>query len=306
MKKTFGFTFWVGLLGLFFTAPLLAVPKWEEVRLSVVPGVGIEQLKLGQPLPEKWPDKLGAPDYEFDFHDTGERYRRLAWGSVKKGNLEKGIAVLALGEGEESAIIDLEIRGVRAGVEGQDLFLGLPEANISKRSELVQKDGKKSYLLPGLTIETANAKMVALRVQSEATTRWRFQHWRIRPGIAVGPVYLGKPIDESLFQTIGEPHRTDRESLRWQAEDSDQSLQVLLDPRDKKVIRIKGTGLPWRTPNGVTLGDTVQQFSSKHSEAKSQLGREVDETLLKLPGLRAVFRKDKLTGFDVYPLTSER
>lgn len=294
-----------GLLLLLGFVPLAAVPKWDDVRLSVTPGVGLEQLKLGQPLPEKWPSKLGQPDYKFDFHDTGERYRRLAWGAVKKGRLDKGIAILAMGEGDESAIIDIEVRGVRAGVEGQNLFLGLPEANISKRSELVQKDGTKSYLLPGLTIETAGGKMVALRVQSESETRWRFQHWRIRPGIAAGPVRLGEPVDQTLFQTIGEPHHTSRESLRWQAEDSDQSLQILLDPRHQKVIRIKGFGLPWRTQNGATLGDSIQQFTSKHGEAKSQLGREVDETILKLPGLRASFRKDKLTSFDIYPISSE-
>lgn len=277
-----------------------AVPDWDKVRLSVAPGVGLEDLKLGQPLPEKWPDKLGKPDYQLDFKDTGEGYRRLAWGSVRKGRLEKGIAILAMGR-EESTIIDIEVRGVRAGVEGENLFLGLPEANISKRSELVQKDGTKTYLLPGLIIETANGKMVALRVQSEATTRWRFQRWRVRPGIAAGPIHLGKPVEESLFQTIGQPHQRTRESMVWQAEDSDQSLHVTLDPRSGNVTRVKGTGLPWRTPNGVTLGDAPTVFTAKHPEAKSQLGREMDETIMKLPGLRATFKKDKLKVFDVYP-----
>ncbi len=279
-----------------------AIPDWSKVRLSVVPGVGTEHFQLGEPLPEEWPKLLGQPDLIFPFHDTGEGLRRVTWGTVKKGQLSQGIAVTAVGHGEESTIVDIEIKGIRAGVDGENLFLGLPEKNISKRSDSVQSNGKTNYLLPGLTIETADQKMIALRVHSPSSTRWRFQRWRIRPGQAAGPIKLGEKVDESLFQSIGPPHERSRERMQWQATESDQTLEISIEPRTGVVTRVRGIGLPWRTPNGSTLGDSSKVFSSKHPTAKSGIGRGVDQTIMKLPGLRANFTRDKLTSFDIYPV----
>ena len=290
------------LLLLLCAGTLLASPDWEKGRLSVEPGVGTEHFQLGLPLPQEWPDKLGPPDHQLNYHGTGERLQRFTWGEVARGQLVRGLTILSVGVGEESNIVDIEIKRIRAGVDGENLFLGLPEANISKRSKLVQKDGKRSYLLPGLAIETEGGKMVGLRVYSPAATRWRFQRWRVRPGIAAGPIKLGEKIDDSLFQTIGEPHQKSRERLVWQADDSNQALQVTLDPRTQTVTRIKGVGLPWRTPNGVTLGDSQKKFQDKHQGAKSQMGRGMDDIVMKLPGMRANFAKGKLQSFDIYPL----
>lgn len=289
-------------LQLFLAGPIGAKPTWDKVRLSVTPGVGTADFKLGEPLPTEWPEDLGPPDVDFAAQGTGEGLRRLTWGDLKLGQLEKGLAIVSVGEGEETTIVDIEIKRMRAGVDKENLFLGLPEENISKRSSSVQRDGKTRYLLPGLTIETADGKLVGLQVHSPSSTRWRFQRWRLRPGKAAGPIRLGEPLDESLFQSIGEPHQKSREEVLWRATDSDQSLKVQLEKRSQHVTRIQGIGLPWRTPNGVTIGDTVDKFKAKHGNAKDGLGRAFNETILKLPGLRATFTEGKLTSFDVYPL----
>lgn len=279
----------------------LANPNWDKLRLSVTPGVGTTDFQLGADLPEKWPVNLGAPTLEFPFQGTGEGLKRLIWGSSKKGQLDQGMAILVLGLADERAIIDIEIKRIRAGVDGENLFLGLPEETISKRSELVQKDGRTSYILPGLTIETEKGKMIGLLVHSPSSTRWRFQRWAIRPGKAAGPVRLGEVLDETLYQQIGEPHEKSRESLVWKAADSDQSLKIMLDPKRRVVTRVRGVGLPWRTPNGITVGDSKSAFLSKHKEAKEGLGRQNNELVLKLPGFRATFVEEKLASFDIYP-----
>lgn len=292
-----------GLLALCLLFPALAVPDWSKVRLDVIPGQGTADFTLGGPLPESWPKQLGAPDQIFWFHATGEGFRRITWGTMKKGQLAKGITLLANGQEDSTSITDIEIKAIRAGVTGENLFLGLPEESVSKRSELVQKDGKKSYLLPGLSIEVAEGKLLALRVHSPASTRWRFQKWRVRPGEAAGPVRLGERVEEQLLiNSIGEPHDKSREHMVWRADDSNQTLQIIMDPRTGAVTRIQGKGLPWRTFNGATLGDSSTVFAGKHPEAKSGVGRGLDETVYKLPGLRATFSKDKLVGFDVYPV----
>lgn len=270
-----------------------------------MPGVGIQSLELGENLPEKWPAQLGNPDIVFPFHDTGEGLRRIVWGSMSKGQLSKGIALMAQGQGETSVINEIVIRGIRAGVDKENLFLGLPEENVSKRSESVQKDGKKSYLLPGLTIESANGKLETLKVHSPHSTRWRFKQWSIRPGQAAGPIKLGQKVDESVFQSIGEPHQRSETRLLWQAEDSNQTLKIDLEERTGTVTRVHAKGLHWRTPNGVTLGDSEAAFSAKHPEARSGQGRAYEDTLLKMPGLRATFSKGKLISFDVYPIRSD-
>jgi hypothetical protein len=282
--------------------PAVAVPDWNKVRLSVAPGIGTKHFQLGEPLPKSWPAELGEPDLVFPFHDTGEGLTRLTWGTIEKGQLMTGMAVLAVGRVDENTIIDIEIKRIRAGVDDENLFLGLPEETISKRSQSVQKDGKTSYILPGLTIETSGKKMIGLKVHSPMSTRWRFQRWRIRPGLAAGPIRLGEKVDKSLFQSIGEPHERSSELLLWQATESDQSLSIQLDPRTGTVTRVRGVGLPWRTPNGATLGDSPKAYTGKHPTAKSGIGRGVDQTILKLPGLRANFTRDKLTSFDIYPV----
>lgn len=282
-----------------------ASPDWSKVRISVTPGVGTKDFQLDHPLPKEWPKALGAPDQIFAFHATGESVRRLCWGEMKAGQLHQGVALVVVGKGEESSVVDLEFRRIRAGVDKENLFLGLPEENISKRSTLVQKDGKKSFLLPGLAIETSDGKMVSLRVHSPSATRWRFQRWRVRPGQAAGPIRLGEKVDPSLFQSIGEPHERSREVLLWQADDSSQTLKVSLDNRTEEVTRVRGVGLPWRTPNGVTLGDSSKLYKEKHPEARSGVGRGIDESLMKLPGLRATFTKDRLTSFDVFLVSSD-
>ena len=285
---------------LILTALAMAAPDWDDVRFAVKSGIGTENFQLGEPIPATWPKKLGAPNLTLHFPGTGEGLKRYGWGDFKKGQLQKGIVILCVGEGEENAIIDIEIKRVRAGVDKENLFLGLPENTISERSESVQKDGKKSFLLPGLKIETAEGKMVGLAVHSPATTRWRFQHWRIRPGKTVGPIRLGEVFDESLFQTIGEPHERTPKQILWKASDSNQSLRISLEPTRQIVTRVRGVELPWRTPNGATVGDSSSTFSEKHPGAKAGLGRAYQETLLKLPGLRSTFFDEELTTFELY------
>lgn len=282
--------------------PASAKPDWSKVRLHVLPGIGTKNFELGAPLPDKWPKELGEPDLIFPFHGTGEGTRRIIWGETAKGQLSKGVALVASGEGEDSSITDIEIRDVRAGVDEENLFLGVSTDSISKRSQLVQADGKKSYLLPGLSIESGGNKLIGFKVHSPAGTRWRFRRWRVRPGEAVGPIRLGEPLDEWLFSSIGDPHQKSREFLLWQADDSSQTLKISLEPRTGKVTRIHGKGLPWRTPNGISLGDTTSAFEAKHPESKSGLGRGLDETTYKLPGLRATFNRGRLISFDLYEI----
>jgi hypothetical protein len=283
--------------------PALAVPDWSNVRLGVIPGEGTEDFKLGESLPEEWPETLGEPDLVFWYDGTGEGLRRILWGELVKGQLTQGISLMVSGYDEEVSINDIEIKRIRAGVDDENLFLGLPEDSLSKRSTLVQKDGKKSYLLPGLSIESGDGKLVGMRVHSPQATRWRFRKWRVRPGKAAGPIRIGQPVEEQLlFNSIGDPHEKDREHMLWRADDSNQTLRVTMDPRNGAVTRIHGKGLPWRTPNGATLGDSPEVFSSKHPEARSGFGRGLDESVMKMQGLRATFNRDRLVGFDVYPV----
>ncbi len=284
------------------SCPSWAKPDWEKLRLDVEPGVGTTSLKLNEGVPKEWPKALGDPSTDFRYHDTGEGFRRLFWGETKNGQLSKGIEVRTIGLGDTATIIDILIRGVRATVSEEELFLGLPVNRLTKRSKMIQRDGTTSYVLPGLILEATEGKLSGLQVSSPASTRWRFSKWTVRPGREVGPIRIGEPLDESLWQAIGEPHHRTRDEAVWASPDESQKLEIELDERSRIVKRIRGVGLPWRTDMGVTVGDSVATYKAKHRDAKSDMGREYNETVVKLPGLRAMFRKGKLSSFDVYPI----
>lgn len=294
----------LALMALLWAPPAGASPDWETIRLDIEPGVGTLGLKLNDPLPQPWPATLGAPDLDYRYHDTGEGFRRLVWGKLQRGELKKGLEVRTLGAGETATITDLLVRGVRATVAKEQLFLGLPVQRLGKRSKVIQRDGTTTYLLPGLILEAHDGKLSALKVSSPTSTRWRFARWTIRPGREVGPIRIGSQLDEALWQLIGEPHQRSRDLLTWVSPDGSQRLEIELDTRTRLVKRVKGVGLPWRTEAGVTLGDSVATYKAKHREAKSDMGREYDETVVKQPGSRALFIDDRLRSFDLYPIPS--
>jgi hypothetical protein len=293
----------IALLGLALWAlPVGAAPDWEKLRLDVEPGVGTSGLKLNEIVPKEWPKPLGPPTLDYRFHDTGEGFRRLFWGKTEAGQLSKGIEVRTIGLGETATIVDILVRGVRATVAKEELFLGLPVNRLTKRSKMIQKDGTTTYVLPGLILEAQDGKLSGLQVSSPASTRWRFSKWTVRAGREVGPIKIGKPLDESLWQAIGEPHQRSKTKAQWSSPDGAQRLEIELDERSGAVKRIRGVGLPWRTDMGVTIGDSTATYQDKHREAKSDMGREYHETVVKMPGLRAMFIKSKLESFDVYPI----
>ena len=295
------------LLGLAMLAlPATAAPDWEKLRLDVEPGVGTSGLKLNEAVPKEWPKPLGPPRVDFRFHDTGEGFRRLFWGETKAGQLSKGIEVRTIGLGETATIIDILVRGVRATVSKEELFLGLPVNRLTKRSKMIQRDGTTSYLLPGLILEAQDGKLSGLQVSSPASTRWRFSKWTVRAGREVGPIKIGSPLDESLWQAIGEPHKRSKTEAEWSSPDGAQRIEIELDERSGAVKRIRGVGVPWRTDMGVTMGDSVSTYQAKHRDSKSDMGREYDETVVKLPGLRAVFIEKRLRSFDVYPIPPKK
>lgn len=299
MKRSRQIALWgLGLL----TVAATAAPDWEKLRLDVEPGVGTIGLKLNELVPQKWPEKLGAPNLDYHFHDTGEGFRRLFWGETRAGQLRKGIEVRTVGRGESATIVDILVRGIRATVSKEQLFLGLPVNRLSRRSKLIQKDNTTSYVLPGLILEAQDGKLSGLQVSSPASTRWRFAKWTVRPGREVGPIEIGEPLNESLWQAVGEPHQRSQTEVSWSSPDGEQRLEIELEGRSGVVKRIRGVGLPWRTDMGVTVGDSVKTYKAKHREAKADMGREYDETVVKLPGLRAVFYKQKLRSFDLYPI----
>ena len=302
MKRRFAHTALAWLLAASVIGPTLASPDWGKVRLDVEPGVGTSGLKLNEVVPKEWPKALGPPNLDYRFHDTGEGFRHLFWGETKAGQLSKGIEVRIVGVGEAATIVDILVRGVRATVAKQELFLGLPVNRLSKRSKMIQRDGTTTYVLPGLILEAQDGKLSGLQVSSPAGTRWRFAKWTVRGGREVGPIEIGKPLDESLWQAIGEPHQRSKTACSWSSPDGEQRLEIELDERSQEVKRVRGVGLPWRTDRGVTIGDTPGTYLAKHREAKSDIGRDYDETVAKLPGLRAVFVKDRLNSFDIFPI----
>ena len=290
------------LLAAALAGPTLATPNWEKLRLDVEPGVGTSGLKLNEIVPKEWPKALGPPSLDYRFQDTGEGFRHIFWGETKAGQLSKGIEVRIVGTGEAATIVDILVRGVRATVSKEELFLGLPVNRLGKRSKVIQRDGTTTYLLPGLILEAHDGKLSGLQVSSPASTRWRFAKWTVRPGREVGPIEIGQPLDDALYQAIGEPHQRSKTEISWASPDENQRLEIELDERSQAVKRIRGAGLPWRTDMGVTVGDSSATYMAKHREAKSDMGREYDQTVVKLPGLRAMFVKDRLYSFDVYPI----
>ena len=295
------------LLTIWLTLALLspavtAAPDWETLRLDVEPGVGTSGLKLNETVPTEWSKPLGPPNLDYRFHDTGEGFRRLFWGKTSAGQLSKGIEVRTIGQGEAATIIDIVVRGVRAKVAKEDLFLGLPVNRLTRRSKAIQRDGTTTYLLPGLVLEAKDGKLSGLQVSSPASTRWRFSKWTVRPGREVGPIRIGQPLDESLWQAIGEPHQVSKTEVSWSSPDGSQRLEIELDQRSRHVKRIRGIGLPWRSEMGATTGDSLASYKSKYREVKADMGREYNETVVKLPGMRVIFVKNKLQSFDVYPI----
>jgi hypothetical protein len=281
----------------------MASPDWGKLRLDVEPGVGTAGLKLNEIVPKEWPKGLGPPTLEFRFQDTGEGFRHLFWGQTQNGQLSKGIEVRVIGATPEtSTIVDILVRGVRATVPSEKLFLGLPVNRLSKRSKMIQRDGLTTYVLPGLVLEAQDGKLSGLRVSSPASTRWRFSKWTVRAGREVGPIKIGEPLDETLWQAIGEPHERSKTKISWSSPDGSQELEIELDERSGEVKRIRGVGLPWRTDAGVTVGDSESAFLARHRGAKTDIGREYGETIAKLPGLRANFVDKRLRSFDVYPI----
>lgn len=287
---------------LFLVRPLAASPNWEDVRLVVEPGVGVSGLTLNDKLPEEWPKQLGQPDHILPFDDTGEGYRRLSWGEMEKGQLKKGVTLMVVGHKDQSSVLEVTVRRVRASVKDSELFLGLGVDRLGKRSKQLQKDGTTSYQLPGVLLEAREKKVTGLSVRTPAETRWRFTHWVARPGREVGPIKLGEPINDALWQAIGEPHKKTKEKVSWSSREGGQQLLIVRDPQSMKVILIRGIGIPWRTDRGVTLGDHIDTYKAKHRKAKEGVGRTFDQPVMKLPGLRATFENGKLRGFDVFPI----
>lgn len=281
----------------------LAMPNWGKLRVDAEPGVGVAGLKLNEPVPTEWPKELGAPDLSYRYHDTGEGFRQFLWGKTEGGQLSKGIEVRTLGATlETSTVVDILVRGIRATVSEEKLFLGLPVERLGKRSKSLQRDGTTTYLLPGLVLEAQEGKLSGLRVSSDAGTRWRFAKWTVRPGQEVGPIKLDQPFDESLLGDLGEPHKRSKTELLWTSPGGAQRLEIELDERSTVVKRIRGEGLPWRTEAGVTLGDFASAYQAKHPQAKADMGREYKDTVVKLPGLRANFVDGRLRSFDLYPI----
>lgn len=281
----------------------LATPNWNKLRVDAEPGVGAAGLKLNEAVPKEWPSELGAPDLSYRYHDTGEGFRRYYWGKTEGGQLSKGIEVRTIGRTvESSTVVDILVRGIRATVSEEELFLGLPVERLGKRSKSVQRDGMTTYLLPGLILEAQDGKLSALRVSSPAGTRWRFTKWTVRPGQEVGPIKLDQPLDETLFTDIGEPHKKSKTEAVWSSPDGAQRLEIELDDRSSLVKRIRGVGLPWRTEAGVSLGDSISTYQAKHPQAKADMGRDYYDTVAKLPGLRANFVNGRLRSFDLYPI----
>ena len=281
----------------------LATPNWNKLRVEVEPGVGTAGLKLNEVVPKDWPTPLGPPELSYRFHDTGEGFRSHFWGKTEDGQLSKGIEVRTIGwAADNSTIVDILVRGIRATVSGEELFLGLPVERLGKRSKSVQRDGYTTYLLPGLTLEAKDGKLSGLQVSSPAETRWRFAKWTVRPGREVGPVKLDQPLDEALFTDIGQPHKRSKTEVEWSSPDGAQRLEIELDERSSLVKRIRGVGLSWRTEAGASLGDSLSSYKSKHPQAKSDMGRDYEDTVAKLPGLRANFVKGRLRSFDLYPV----
>ncbi len=279
----------------------LATPNWNKVRVEVEPGVGTAGLKLNELIPKDWPTPLGPPDLTYRFHDTGEGFRTHFWGKTEDGQLSKGIEVRTIGwAADNSTVVDILVRGIRATVTGEELFLGLPIERLGKRSKSVQRDGYTTYLLPGLTLEAKEGKLSGLHISSPAETRWRFSKWTVRPGREVGPIKLDQPLDEALFADIGEPHKRSKTEVEWSSPDGTQRLEIEIDERSSLVKRVRGVGLPWRTEAGATLGDSTTTYKTKHPQAKSDMGRDYEDKVSKLPGLRANFVKGKLRGFDLY------
>lgn len=295
------------LLGLLllgtFTAKLWAVPKWDKLRLDIKPGIGTAGLHLNEVLPPSWPEVLGKPTIDFRYADTGEGYRHIIWGETVSGLLSKGLELRTVGSTPETTlIVDILIRGIRATVSGERLFIGLPVNRLTKRSQVVQKDDTTTYLLPGLILEAKQGKLSGLRVRSEAATRWRFSRWTIAAGRGVGPISLGMTPSDNLWSALGQPHHQTAAEASWSSNDGTQSLTLYFNPRSKAIERIRGVNLPWRTSAGVTAGDSLSKFLTQHPQAKSDLGRELNQTITKLPGLRTNFVDRHLTSFDIYPV----
>lgn len=289
------------LLGL-ISLPVMAGPAWDDLRFEVSPDEGVEGLNLNGPVPEAWPQRLGAPTSTDRYHDTGEGYRRLFWGKVEKGQLVKGITIVAMGEGEDSSILEVCLRRIRASVKDSDLFLGLEVERLSKRSKMIQKDGTTSYQLPGVLLEARDGKVTGLVLVSGLETRWRFARWTVRPGRRVGPIQLEEPLSDKLWQAIGRPHHETREEVSWSSSGGAQQLVIRRDSRTLRVTHVKGQGIPWKTDRGVTLGDSLKTYQAKHPEAKEGVGRTFDQPVMKAPGLRATFNGGKLMSFDLFPI----
>lgn len=283
----------------------IAAPNWSKLRLDIEPGVGTADLRLNEVTPKEWPNALGKPDIDFRYADSGEGFRHLYWGETHKGKLTKGIEIETQGATPTSEIIiDILVRGVRATVSTEKLFIGLPADRISERSRTVQKDDVKTYLLPGLTLEIQEGKLFGLRVKSEASTRWRFSNWTIEAGKGVGPIRLGAEFGDALQQTLGKPDHLSPTGATWTSSNGAQLLEIEIEPRNRAIKRISGVGLPWRTSEGLTINDSLDSFLSKHLGAKSDFGRASDQMIAKLPGLRVNFTGRRLQGFAIFPLSN--
>ena len=286
-----------------FAGGALATPNWSKLRVDAEPGVGVAGLKLNEALPKEWPSELGTPDLSYRYHDTGEGFRHFLWGQTEGGQLSKGIEVRTVGKTPDtSTVVDILVRGIRATVSEEKLFIGLPVERLGKRSKSIQRDGTTTYLLPGLVLEAQDGKLSGLRISSPLETRWRFAKWTVRPGLEVGPIKLNKPLDETLFADIGEPHKKTGTDVTWTSPEGAQRLEIELDGRSSLIQRVRGIGLPWRTEAGVTLGDSPGTYQAKHPEAKTDMGRNYQDTVVKLPGLRANFVNGRLRSFDLYPI----
>ncbi len=294
------------LLVVLSTVGAAVLPDWDTLRLTVEPGRGLPGLVLGEPLPEEWSAPLGEPNHTFDYHDTGERYRKLVWGEHKDGRLLRGVGLFTLGTEQNSQILDLRIRKVRASAARFEVFLGLPVERLKQRAEMTQQEGQTSYLLPGLAMLVEESNLVEFRIVPLETASWRFAEWPIEIGRGVGPLLLGQTLSEEALEHFGPPTVQERARVLWRSPDGSQEVEVVVDRPGRRISRIRGTGINWKTESGLGLGASEESFLKVHPKGRSSFGLDTDERVVRLPGLRATFRSDSLATFDIFPVAGNR
>lgn len=118
---------------------------------------------------------------------------------------------------------------------------------------------------------------------------WSDYRFEIIPGESVGPIVLGEPLSEKVYEELGRPSETMENTAVWGVVESFElvrGLSVALESGRVKSVELNNVRAV--TNRGVYLGMSTVEARKRYPKSIAQWSDFYDATILKVPGLTMI------------------